>query len=193
MSTHMADIAQMDTVQFDPIDFEKYEDGGQSKSYAPPPEGRYFGRAPVITDESFGLTQAGYLKVTVDPIEIVNDPGNSGYKVRFTNLSAKKYSNREGSQVMDFLRACGINARPKNVDELKAALKSASGRTFQFHLIWEAYNKDSQESTQGWENFPINPQNPEQRLPYVIDQFDTTKRWYANGRARYFVSAVSTQ
>lgn len=187
----MADVVQDNLVEFDAIDYDKYEDGGASKSYAPPMEGRYFGKAPTITDESFGTTKAGYLKVSLDPIELVNDATNSGYKVRFTNLSAKKYANREGSQVMDFLRACGINAKPKSVEELKAALKMASGRTFQFQLVWEAYNKDSQETTQGWENFPPNPQNPEQKLPYVIDSFDSNKRWFANGRVRYFVSAVT--
>ena len=187
----LADVAQLNLVEPELIDFDKYQDGGNT-SYAPPPEGRYFGKAPIITDESFGATKEGLLKLSLDPIEIVNDAKHSGYKVRFTSLSVKKYKNREGNQMMDFLRACGLNLRPKNNQEYIAALKQASGRTFQFALIWEAYNKDTEERTSGYDNFPPDPQNPDQKLPYIVDQYDPTKRWWANGKVRYFVSAVST-
>lgn len=183
-----ADVAQTQLAAFDIIDFDHYSDMGTS--YAPPPEGVYTGKAPIITDEAFGVTAEGYLKVTVDPIEIVTPGPGQGYKVRFTRLSAKKYKNREGSQVADYLRACGIAARPKNNDELKAALKMTSGRTMNFSLIWEAFNKETKETTSGWENFPPDPANPAQRLTYVPDQFDENKKWYANGRVKYFVSAV---
>lgn len=187
----IADITQLNLVEPEQINFDKYQDGGNS-SFAPPPEGRYFGKAPTITDESFGATKEGYLKVTLDPIEIVNDPTHTGYKIRFTTLSVKKYKNREGSQVMDFLRSVGLNVRPKTNEEYKAAMKQASGRTFQFALIWESYNKDTQETTSGMDNFPPDPQNPDRKLPYVVDPFDATKRWWANGKVRYFVSAVTT-
>jgi hypothetical protein len=182
------DVAQLELTAFDPIDFDQYEDGGTG-SYAPPPEGKYIARAPQITDESFGVTKAGYLKVTLDPIEVLSPEAN-GYKIRFTKLSAKKYAKRNGSQTGDFLRACGIAFSPKNNDELKQALKMASLRTFSFVLIWEAFNKDLQESTSGYENFPPDPQDPTQRLPYILDPHDPTKRWWAYGKVRYFVSAI---
>lgn len=193
----MADVVQDNLVPFDAIDFDNYSEGGGGKSYAPPAEGRYFGKVPMITDEMLVRTKAGYRSVKIDPIEVLATGDGTAlpepYNVRFTSLSAKKYSNREGSQIMDFLRACGIDARPRTEAELDAAIKTASGRTFQFQLIWEAYNKDSQENTQGYENFPVDPQNPEKRLPYIVDQYDTTKRWWANGKIKYFVSAVAKQ
>jgi hypothetical protein len=180
-----ADVAQTNLAKFDAIDYENYSDGG----FIPlPDEGKYVGKVPALTDESFDTTAEGYLKLKLDPIVIVG-PQGAGYKIRFTNLSAKKYSNREGSQVMDFLRACGIPLKPKSLDELKTACKMASNRTFQFGLTWEVYNKETKEAvkgrsaleaTKGW--------NSEGR--YLVDEFDATKKWYANGKVRYYVSAI---
>ena len=185
----MTDVAALNLKEFEPIDYDNYKDTGTG--YAPPAEGKYVGRLPMITDENFGATAEGYLKVTVDPIEIVagNDPKAAGYKIRFTNLSAKKYKNREGSQAIDLLRACGLNLRPKTNDELKQALKMASGRTFEFALVWEAYNKDTKETTSGEQNFPLNADGVT-RQSYIVDQFDPNKKWYANGKVKYFISAV---
>jgi hypothetical protein len=182
----MADVAQVDLQPFVPPDYDNYDDGAPTSSYAPPPEGKYVGKVPLITDEAFGATNENYLKVTIDPIELIG----SDYKVRFTSLSAKKYKNREASQITDFLRACGIAARPKSNEELKQAIKMASGRTFSFVLQWEAFNKNTQTRTQGYDNFPTDPNNPAKRLSYVLDDIDPSKKWYANGRVRYFVSAV---
>lgn len=199
MSTfEVADVAQMDLRPFDQIDFDNYEDGGStgtSKSFAPPAEGRYTGRLVALLDDgtdvisstnSFGRTQEGYLKIQLDSIEIM-DPSANGYQVRFTRLSSKKYAKRNGSQVLDFLRACGIDARPTSEAELRALLKTAVGRPFQFQLIWEAYNKDTQENTTGVDNFPKDASGAPQ--PWIKDEFDDKKRWFANGKLRYFVSA----
>jgi len=193
-----ANVAQMDLTPFDILDFDNYEDGGSAgptKSFAPPAEGRYTGRLTSLPDDgtdvtgpnnAFGRTQEGYLKVVLDSIEIM-DPQANGYQVRFTRLSSKKYAKRNGSQVMDFLRACGIDARPKSEAELRAILKTAVGRPFQFQLVWEAYNKDTQENTTGAENFPKDANgNPQS---WIKDEFDSSKRWFANGKVRYFVSA----
>lgn len=183
-----ADIAQTNLKAFDPIDFGTgYQDGGKPQL---PAEGRYFGQAPQITDASFSSTQEGYLKVTLDPITLVNNPASNGYQVRFTNLSAKKYSNREASQVGDFLRACGLPVQPKSNDELKQALKMASGKVFQFGLQWEVYNKATKESWKGTETLEaLDGWNKTGK--FLPDPFDETKKLYANGKIRYFVSAIS--
>lgn len=197
----MADIAQMELTEPDPIDFEKYQDGSTGQSYAPPPEGQYVAKAPIFRDNgtttigpdnSFGATKAGYLKVAIDPIEIVG-PTNEGYKVRFASLSAKKYSNREGNQILDFLRACGLPIRPKTNDEYKSAIKMASGKVFKFGLVWEAYIKDTEQTIKGQDNFPLDPQDPTKRLSYVVDEFDPKKKHYANGKVKYYVSAIQKQ
>jgi len=177
----VADIAGMETVIFDPIDMASYEDGGKS-FVSLPPEGKYMGQAPVITDESFGLTNAGHRKVTLDPITIVSDEGK-GYQIRFTRLSAKKYSNRNGSQVLDFLRACGINAPINSDEEMKAYLKMCSGRTFQFALQWEGYDKnDPNRDLRGADKFGGQT--------FVMSDVDPEQKIYANGKVRFFISAV---
>lgn len=194
---NFADVAQTALVAFDPIDFEKYQDGGGSgKDYAPPAEGRYIGKAPIFKDDgtdiisesnSFGRTNAGYLKLNVDGITLVD--GKPGYTIRYQTLSAKKYAAREGSQVLDFLRACGIAAKPKTDQELRAACKMASGRNFTFQLVWEAYNKDTQENY-SIADMEIDPMDASKRLSYKIDPYDSSKKWFANGKVRYFVSAI---
>lgn len=193
---NMADVAQTNLVAFDPINYDSYQDGGGSgKSFAPPPEGRYTGKAPIIKDDgsdtisennSFGRTAEGYLKLNLDGVELLDGP-NPGYKIRFQTISSKKMKNREASQVLDFLRACGVAARPTNEKELRQACKLASGRPFQFQLNWEAYNKDTQE------NYTILDAARDAQgntLSYVTDPYDSQKRWFFNGKIRYFVSAL---
>jgi hypothetical protein len=181
----MADIAGMETVAFDVLDGD-YQDGGKN-FVSLPPEGKYIGQAPVITDESFGLTRENYLKLTIDPITIVGDSNGGGtgkdYKVRFTRLSAKKYSNRNGSQVMDYLRACGFDVKPNSPDELKQYLKMTSGKTFQFALQWEGYDKnDPERDLRGADKFGGNT--------WVASEIDPEQKVYANGKVRFFISAV---
>lgn len=178
----MADVAQMDTILFDPIE-GNYEEGGKA-FVALPPEGKYFGVAPLITDENFGVTKAGYLSVSLDPITITN-PGQAGdgYKIRFTKLSAKKFSNRNGSQIMDYLRACGLDVKPNSTEELKNYIKMTSGKTFQFALIWEGYDKnDPDREIRGADAFGGQT--------WVESAVDPEVRVWANGKVRFFISAV---
>jgi hypothetical protein len=193
-----ADVSQTSLHPFDVVDFDNYSDGGGTgKSYAPPVEGQYVGKVPQIKDDGtdtlsatndFGRTQEGYLKFRLDPVELVG----TDYTIRYQQpFSSKKYAKREGSQVFDFLRACGIAARPKNETELRQALKMASGRTFKFALIWEAYNKSTQESTSGMNNFPVDPNDPTKRQSFIKDEFDPQVRYFANGKIRYFISAIT--
>lgn len=194
----MADVGQFALLEPEAIDYENESTGGGGQNYAPPVEGRYTGKAPffkdngsgqITPDNHFGATQAGYLKVAVEPIEIVG-PTGQGYNIRFSSLSAKKYSNREGNQIIDFLRACGNPARPKTNDEYKSAVKMCSGKLFDFALVWEAYNKDTQETTKGEQNFPPDPQDSTKHQPWIQDAFDSKKRWFANGKVKYYISAI---
>lgn len=184
----MADVAQLNLVEPDQIDFDKYEDGG-GKSYGPPAEGRYFAKVPLIpvSDDPavFQSTREGYLKIKVDPLAVVG----TEYNVRFTTLSAKKYSNREGNQILDFIHACGLDLRPKTNEEYKQAVRLCSGKTAQFGLIWEAYNKDTEETTKGAKNFPVG--NDGKPQSWLQDPYDSNKKIYANGRVQYWISALA--
>lgn len=57
-------------------------------------------------------------------------------------------------------------------------------------MVWEAYNKDTQETTKGEQNFPPDPQDPSKRQSWIKDEFDEKKRWFANGKVKYYVSAI---
>ncbi len=186
---NLADVSGLD-IKVDYIPEDEVEAGGTGKSYGPPPDGKYFGQAPIITDESFGVTAAGYLSATLDPITIIAQGGQpgDGYQVRFTRLSSKQYSNKKTSQVIEFLRACGVSATPKTADEAKLMLKACSGKTFQFALQWEAYDKDAQKSVKGMDNFPIGEDGKPQ--PWVAAEYDATQRVWANGKVRFYISAV---
>lgn len=199
MQSPIADVAQTNLKQFDVIDFDNYKDGGSGSNYAPPPEGKYTGIAPifksdgtdVISDHnSFGRTAEGYPKVEIGGLKLQVPGRPEGYTIMYQQLSSKKYKNREGSQVMDFLRACGIAARPKTEDELRSAVKMASNRPCQLVIVWEAYNKDTKETTSGEENFPFLADGVT-RQTFIKDEFDDTKKWYANGKVRYFISALN--
>lgn len=202
----MADVAGFDSKPFDIIDFGAYQDGGGSgKDFTPPAEGKYMGRLPLIKDDGsetpsennhFGRTAEGYLRLDFGqtPIVVVDGP-KPGYEIKYCSFSSKKYKGRMGSQTIDLLRACGIAAQPTSEAELRQALKMLSGRTFQFALVWEARNKDNrEEDVKGMENFPVDPSDPSgvKRLPYVKDKYDDTKRWWANARIRYTVSAIKS-
>lgn len=182
----MADVAQMELITPEQLNFDKYEDG--NKSFGPPPEGKYFGRVPIFPTNDdpnvFSSTQQGYLKIKVDPIELVD----GSYKVRFTTLSAKKYANREANQIMDFIRACGLDLRPTTNEEYKAAIRQCSGRTAQFGLIWEAYNKADETTTKGARNFPTGEDGKPQS--WIPDPYEAGKRVFANGRVQYWISGL---
>lgn len=195
----MADIAGMDLKPLDPIDFDNYSDGGGKGNYTPPDEGRYIGKIGQITGQpgvnggSFGVTKNGDRKYILGDVEIINAPEDKNRVIRFTEVSSKKYSNREGSVAIDFLRAAGIDAQPKTVAELDNYFLMASGRTFQFQLQWVAKNKDTKEETKGMESFPEDPNNPGKKAPFIVDGFDASKKWWANAKVQYFVSAVASK
>lgn len=186
----------MNVVEAEPIDYDNIKEQGSGVSYAPPVEGIYVGKAPIFKDDGsyelsdtndFGTTQAGFMKVRVDPIEIVG-PTGQGYKIRFQMpLSVKKYSNREGNSVIEFLRACNVASRPQTNDEYRAAIKQCSNRPFQFGLIWEAYDKDTQITTKGMDNFPVDPNDATKYLPFIGDG---ANRVWANGKVKYYKSAI---
>lgn len=195
----MADISGLGLKEVDPIDYENEAVSSGGQSFAPPPEGKYTGRV-VISDDIFGATTEGYLKASFKEIEIIGTENGKGvgYKIRYQMpLSVKKYKGREGNSFLDFLRAVGFAGRPKSNEEYVAALKSASGKPFQFALYWEAWDKDTQETTKGQENFPPDPQNPNQRLHFIEgpdpNDPDKKKRVYANGKVKYYISAIKKE
>ncbi len=197
----MADVAGFDVAEivWDEIDYQNYDTGGggSAKSYGPPPAGKYFG---VVGPISFGKTAAGHVSVFPgektesgkQAIVKVKVQGQDDYEMRIFPLSSKKYSNRQGSQAIDFLRACGIDAQPKSADEFVALCKMASGRTFQFGLDWEGFfSKDEPEhNKKSMKEFAKDEQDPSKHQPWYPHPYEEGKRIWARARIAYFVDAV---
>lgn len=191
MGSYIADVAQLNLLEPDQIDFANYSDG--PKGYTVPAEGKYLAQLPIISDANFQkpdgsplTTKAGYRKVAIDPITI-RGGAEEGYEIKYTELSFKKYSNREGSQVLDLLRACGYAGQPQSNAEIIAALKMMSGRTFQFGLQWKCW--DGNEEILGMDN-PRFKDEEGNVVPWVVDPNDSEKRKWARGQIKFYVSAV---
>lgn len=147
-----ADISQLNLTEADPVNFDTYE-APSSGPKAPPAAGTYQGTAPDKFE--FEAGKEGQLIVKMDPITIVG-PTSSGAQVRFTRVSAKKYSNRNASPLGDYLKAQGISLSGNpSPQDLADAVEQTAGRPFTFDLDWEGYDKEAGETVyRSMDEFP---------------------------------------
>lgn len=149
-----ADISNLSNLQGgDPLDFDIYVDAKEAPPT--PPKGRYIVR--VSEKPTFGATNAGFLSAQIDPT--ILGPSNEGYQIRYVKLSAKPFKRGAAtvSQLGDFLRAAGSQARPRTPQEQADAVEQLAGATLQVDVDWEAYDKDTKWSLKGMEKFPKLP------------------------------------
>lgn len=164
----MNDIAQTGLREPEQVDWENL---GKSSSYAPPPPAldaagkpiTYYGSTtPVATDP----TRDGYLQLLLDPVKIVRSGAADGYQIRFTRVSTAPFlKNGEPmkgnpNKLAQFIKACGVTAKPQSNSEYLAAAKAVAGKVFGFTVDWEAYNKETGETVKGYANFPDDPERP---------------------------------
>jgi len=164
----------------DPIQWDKYSDGGAGKVL--PPKGEY---TLTPTKLEVGRTSEGYLQVIVDVT--VTDPGKpwDGFLSRFNRFNTKKWPNREGNGLGDYLRAHGI-AGPLETDaQYEAAAQATLNRPFRGVLDWEIYDSATGFKLKGYENFPTDAQG--QKVSRVNNNGTTH---FANVRVKYPVSAL---
>lgn len=177
----MSDISQLALNEPDQLDWDGYQTAGVGKPI--PPAGTYTGVAP----EKFEYqAKDGKLVAIIDPIKIVG-PSNSGYELRFTRVSTKKYSNRNASPAGDYLKSQGVLSRPGTNQDYVDAIEATANRPFQFDLDWEAYDKEDGWQLSGMENFPDNGTGG--RVTYVTNP-NTGNKVYARARIRRFRPAV---
>lgn len=164
-----ADISALGNLEpLKKLDLGNYAD---NKDYVPlPPAGEYILRAP--DSFSFAKTNAGALSAQIDP-EIVG-PTNTGYKIRFTKVSAKQWE-RGGkvvSQVGDYLRACGNNDElGEDPQETADAVVATANTTYRAELDWRAYNPKTKYTLEGMQRFKSDGNGG--YIPYVFDPVDT--------------------
>ncbi len=147
------DISQLNLQPVETPDFDSYEAPSSGSGGAPPPAGTYQGTAPDKFEFTAG--NAGQLIVSLDPITIIG-PTNAGKQVRFSRVSAKKYSNRNASPLGDYLKSQGVQLTGQpSPQDLADAVERTAGRPFTFDLDWEGYDKEAGETVfRSMDEFP---------------------------------------
>lgn len=208
-----ASIAQQNLKEPEQVDWNNYNSGS---TYQPPPpalgaDGKaitYYGVAEVQAADP----DDGYLNFLLEPIKIVKSGSADGQLIRFTRASTKPFQKNgtpikgNPNKLANFLRSCGLQAKPQTNSEYVASVKATAGKTFPFTIDWEAYNKDTGERVKGFLNFPEDPDRPGQRKSIlkagdVVTERDSkgnitgtktvqSEVLFANARLRYFQDAT---
>lgn len=152
------DISALGNLQpAQPIDLSVIPEATK-KAFVFPRSGKYTIRAPeAITSDNFRKTKADNLSARVDPTIV--GPTNEGFEVRFTDISAKNYTdpraNIETSQVAQYLQAFGVtdelSGDPQQAADLIA---STASKTAEVILEWVAEHRASGFKLRGMRNFP---------------------------------------
>lgn len=171
----------------------KAPDPAQWDAYDKPrpmlPAGRYTGKVPehvVIEPDA-----EGYIKVILDPIQIVDAPAGYRDQVRFERISSKPREKGRlagTSRLTDFLLATGTEpVRSDNPEEWVAAVESTAGSLFDFFVDWRAYDKDTEEVlADSYDDFPTNGDGEKQN--FIVNP-KTNNRVAAQYKVRYYIRA----
>lgn len=194
----------------DPSFMDDYDTGGD---YTPPPQAKvieggrtkyvkFVATAPdsagiKLTDEQgkWLKTREGWLKAVVKGIKLQN-----GYEIRETHFSTAQYNKfkdgqktgekRNASPAVDYLRGHGDAASGlKDPSDYQMHFDATANRNFEVTIDWSAYDSETQSDVaKKWEEFPDDPANPGQKLPY-IDRGG--KRFWARASIKRVVDAVN--
>ena len=182
----MIDINSLNLREPDPIDYDNY-DSGERKAVVLPPKGVY--TISVAAKPEAAATKDNYLMINF-PSLMIQAPGTAYdlAEIRFTKKSVKKYANREGTPLGDFLLAFGLKGQRTNEDYVNAAL-ATENRSFTSSVDWRGYCSGcSTEHAKKMEDFPIGADGQRQQWmdcpSGCVDQTDPNaprpKRVWAN-------------
>jgi hypothetical protein len=194
----MNDIAQVKLAEPAQVDWDNY---GKGSSYiAPPPavdvSGKlipYYAIVEKATEKpsEYAQDENGefLLNFSLDPFKITEGDAK-GYALKFVEVSVKPFTKlKDGVRVpikgnpnslANYLRACGLTAKPQTNDQYRAAVKASLNKRFAFVGDWEARNKDTGEIIKGYVNFPDDPDRPGQKKA-ILKQGDFYQVRDANG------------
>ena len=195
----MADISSLGQLKSsEPLDMDVYVGAREGAPF--PKAGTYMVQAPESFEGAFSRSNAGFLKVNVDPTIV--GPTNEGYKIRFASVSAKTYPRKAAggksvpaSQIGDYLSACGVEGKVDGDPQALAnAVEQTAGRTYKVQVDWRAYNKNNPAfAVKGMDKFPLDANG--ERQPWITDPDDVDpetnepRRLRANLEIVRFVSA----
>jgi len=164
----------------DAIDWANYDAG---KSFvAPPPAGDV---SLQTTKVDWSTTNDDYLLALLS-VKVIN-PGKEGdgHEANFVRLSTKKWANRNGNSMGDYLRAHGVAAAPQTNAEYQSLVNATIGRAAEAAVDRRGYDKATQ--------------TPYEDAAFVVDGNPVTflqlqnpeRRVFANLNVRWFKSAIS--
>lgn len=152
----MADISQLGNLQTtEPLDLAVYNGTRQAKPF--PPKGRYTARTPEsFPAEAFGKSNTGFLTIDVSPTIVGGE--YDGFKLNFTKVSTKTWTNKDGkaeSQFGRYLVACGITGDvPTSPQEQADLVERTANTLISIDVDWYARNRVAGFQVKGMENFP---------------------------------------
>lgn len=152
----MADISALGTLKSTaPLDLPIYQSARPSKPF--PKAGRYTARTPEnFPPESFGESKAGFLTADVSPTIVGGE--YDGYKIPYTRVSAKTWTNRDGvdeSQLGRYLKAAGVNEVVSGEPQDQAdAVATTANQLITIDVDWVARYGPSNWELKGMKNFP---------------------------------------
>lgn len=167
----MADISSLGNLQSsEPLDLPVYQGTRTAKPF--PKAGRYTARTPdSFPPESFGKSRSDNLTVDVSPTIVGGE--YDGYKVNFTKVSAKTWTNKDGhaeSQLGRYLKACGINEVIGGDPQAQADAAERTANTLvSIDVDWVARNRAYNFELKGMKNFPSDGNGGYQRRVTVTD------------------------
>jgi len=178
----MNDIAQVKLAEPAQVDWDNY---GKGSAYIPPPpavdaSGKLIPYYAVVEKavekaSEYAVDDEGnfFLNFALDPFKITEGEAK-GYTLKFVEVSTKPFTKSgpdntripikgNPNQLANYLRACGLTAKPQTNDQYRAAVKASLNKRFAFVGDWEARNKDTGEIIKGYINFPDDPDRPGQK------------------------------
>lgn len=174
----MADVNQAKAP--DAIDWSNYDSGG--KTITPPPLAGDVGLQ--TTKVEWGTTKDGYLQAMLSVKVIAPGKEGDGHEANFIRLSTKKWANRNGNPMADYLRAHGIEAAPQTNEDYQQLVNATVGRMAEAAVDRRGYDKQTQQAYEdaafvvdGKPVTFLQMQNPERRV-------------FANLNVRWFKSAI---
>lgn len=223
----MNDIAQVKLREPEQADWDNW---GKGSSYTPPPAAKdaagqfivYYATVGGATEKAseYAVDDEGnfYLNYLLEPFTISDGPAK-GYALRFTEVNLKPFTklvNGERVPVKgnfhslgNYLRACGLTAKPQTNEQYRAAIRASLNKRFPFVGDWEARNKDTGEKIQGYLNFPDDTERPGQKKAIlksgdVYNELDSkgnvigqkvvqSEILFANPRLKYFQDSTKGQ
>lgn len=182
----MSEINNVQLREPDPIDFDRQTTGTTTVRPKMPPQGEY-SLLPVGCE--WGADRSGYLMGTMTFRVIDPNQPHDNYEMRYQRVSTKKWPSRESSSILDYLKAHGITARPSTNAEYQALVSSTLNRPFRAVVDWRAYDKASQETVKGMEQFPKRADGSFQ--PWITAKGGGDTKVFANVEVKFYKDAVS--